>query len=120
MNPIGMAGVLADLRGLQSKLTGMAGATTPQAVAADAGGGNGSAGGGTGSFATLLRQSIGEVEASQRQADQLSTGFEQGKPGASLPQVMIAVEKANLTFDGMVQVRNKLVDAYNQVMDMQV
>lgn len=118
MNPIGMAGVLADLRGLRSKLTGMAGAATPQPVAADVGGNAG--GSGTGSFATLLRQSIGEVESAQQQADQLSTGFEQGQPGASLPQVMIAVEKANLTFDGMVQVRNKLVDAYNQVMDMQV
>ncbi|HEU0276366.1 MAG TPA: flagellar hook-basal body complex protein FliE [Rhodanobacteraceae bacterium] len=118
MNPIGVTSVLADLRGIRSKLVGMAessapsGATTPGGTAAtspDAG-----------SFASLLHQSLADVESSQQQASQLSTEFEQGNPNASLPQVMIAVEKANLTFDGAVQVRNKVVDAYNTVMGMQV
>lgn len=119
MNPISMANVLADLRGIRSKLVGIADAGAPAAANAAAGDAGTSASD-AGSFASLLHQSLADVESSQQQANQLSTEFEQGNPNASLPQVMIAVEKANLTFDGAVQVRNKVVDAYNTVMGMQV
>lgn len=113
MLPIGITGVLADLRGIRSALADIAGSSTASTTTP-------ATGPGTGSFANLLKESIADVESSQQQSNRLSTEFEQGNPNASLPQVMIAVEKANLSFDGMVQVRNKVVDAYNQVMGMQV
>jgi flagellar hook-basal body complex protein FliE len=70
------------------------------------------------SFGNLLKQSIAEVANSQNQAQQLSTSFERGDPGTSLPQVMLAVQKADLSFRAMTEVRNKLVDAYQNIMNM--
>ncbi|HEX5353513.1 MAG TPA: flagellar hook-basal body complex protein FliE [Rhodanobacteraceae bacterium] len=70
------------------------------------------------SFGNLLKQSIAEVADSQNQAQQLSTSFERGDPGTDLPQVMLAVQKADLSFRAMTEVRNKLVDAYQNIMNM--
>jgi len=50
----------------------------------------------------------------------LSRSFEQGDPGVSLTQVMVASQKASVSFQAMTQVRNKLIDAYQEVMNMQV
>ena len=46
--------------------------------------------------------------------------FEMGDPNVTLPEVMIAKSKAGLAFEGMVQVRNKMIDAYQEIMRMQV
>lgn len=70
------------------------------------------------SFGNLLKQSIADVAQSQNQATQLTTAFERGDPGADLPQVMLAVQKADLSFRAMTEVRNKLVDAYQNIMNM--
>lgn len=72
------------------------------------------------SFQQLLSDSIGKVNDLQQQAGALKTGFEQGQDGISLSQVMIASQKANLSFNAMVEVRNKLVEAYKDVMNMPV
>ena len=70
------------------------------------------------SFQQLLSDSIGRVNDLQQTAGALKTGFEQGKEGIDLAQVMIASQKASLSFNAMVEVRNKLVDAYKDVMNM--
>lgn len=72
------------------------------------------------SFGNLLKQSIAEVAQTQNHAQQLSGAFERGDPGADLPQVMLAVQKADLSFRAMTEVRNKLVDAYQTIMNMSV
>ena len=67
------------------------------------------------SFADFLDEKIGEVDRLQQSADQaiqdLATGQEQ-----DINKVVTAVEKANLAFQMMVQIRNKLVDAYQEIM----
>ena len=71
-------------------------------------------------FAALLKSSIDQVNAAQQEADKLSKSFEQGTPGVELQDVMISLQKANISFQTMVQVRNKLVTAYQEIMNMQV
>jgi len=72
----------------------------------------------SGDFAAMLKQSIDAVNQSQTTAGTLSNDFEMGKSDVSLAEVMIASQKANVSFQAMLQVRNKLVDAYTQVMSM--
>ncbi|BAN68948.1 flagellar hook-basal body complex protein FliE [endosymbiont of unidentified scaly snail isolate Monju] len=70
------------------------------------------------SFQALLGKSIDKVNDMQQQAEALKTGFETGEPGVDLAQVMIASQKAGLAFAAMTEVRNKLVEAYKDVMNM--
>lgn len=69
-------------------------------------------------FAALLKESIDSVNGSSQQARALSEAFERGETDADLAQVMVAVQKASLSFEAMKQVRNKLLSAYQDVMSM--
>lgn len=71
-------------------------------------------------FGDLLKRSIDAVNETQQNASSLRTAFEQGEPGLDLADVMIAAQKSNVSFQAMVEVRNKLVDAYKDVMNMPV
>lgn len=71
-------------------------------------------------FASMLKSSINQVNQAQQQAQALTTDFELGKPGVQLHEVMIGMSKASVQFQQMVQVRNKLVSAYQDIMNMQV
>jgi len=71
-------------------------------------------------FAELLKSSIDSVNRGQVDATQLARQFELGTPSVNLNDVMISMQKANLSFQQMVQVRNRLVAAYNEIMNMQV
>ena len=71
-------------------------------------------------FGDLLKTSINAVNDVQQNAGQLKTAFELGDPNVDLAQVMIASQKATVSFQAMVQVRNKLVEAYKDVMNMPV
>ncbi len=69
-------------------------------------------------FASMLKQSIESVNEMQQTAGKLSRDFEIGDTNVSLAEVMIASQKADVSFQAMLQVRNKLVDAYKDVMNM--
>ena len=71
-------------------------------------------------FGDLLKNSIDQVNSVQQTAGELKTAFEMGSSDIDLAQVMIANQKASLSFQAMVQVRNKLVEAYKEVMSMPV
>jgi flagellar hook-basal body complex protein FliE len=71
-------------------------------------------------FAGLLQDSVQQVNASQKAAGDLATRFEAGDAQVDLGQVMIAQQKASLSFQALMQVRNKLVSAYQEIMNMQV
>ncbi|HKK13636.1 MAG TPA: flagellar hook-basal body complex protein FliE [Gammaproteobacteria bacterium] len=71
-------------------------------------------------FAGLLKQSIDQVNQYQKTAGHLTDAFAKGDPQSSLSDVMVALQKANVSFEAMLQVRNKLVAAYQEVMNMQV
>ena len=72
------------------------------------------------SFSELLGQAVGKVNEVQQSANQLATAFEMGESGVDLTDVMIATQKASISFQGMTQVRNKLVQAYQDIMQMPV
>ncbi|MEO8811229.1 MAG: flagellar hook-basal body complex protein FliE [Rhodanobacter sp.] len=71
-------------------------------------------------FSSVLRQSISAVGQSQMDAGRMAESFERGDPGADLGRTMIAVQKADLSLRTMVEVRNKMVDAYKDIMNMPV
>jgi flagellar hook-basal body complex protein FliE len=72
------------------------------------------------SFGDMLRESIDQVNATQQTAQKKTTQFELGEGNANLAEVMVDLQKSNLSFQAMVQVRNKLVDAYKDVMNMPI
>jgi flagellar hook-basal body complex protein FliE len=71
-------------------------------------------------FSNLLKKSINAVSETQKNAGKLTEAFQAGDPNTDLTQVMIALQKANVSFQAMTQVRNKLVDAYQEIMRMQI
>ena len=71
-------------------------------------------------FASVLQNSINEVNKSQVTAETQQQQFELHPDQSNLQDVMISLQKASLSFQTMVQVRNKLVAAYQDVMNTQV
>ena len=71
-------------------------------------------------FQSMFKNAIDTVNANQKVAGNLAIRFEQGDPGVDLPEVMIALQKSSVSFQAMTQVRNKLVEAYKDVMNMPV
>lgn len=71
-------------------------------------------------FASALRASLDQVNGMQQNAQQLGQRFAMGDDNVNLSDVMIAMQKSNISFQATVQVRNKLVSAYQDIMNMQV
>jgi len=71
-------------------------------------------------FAQALTAAIDQVNQAQQQAQQMAENFAAGQNNVNLQDVMVNLQKANLSFQQMVQVRNKLVTAYNDIMNMPV
>lgn len=71
-------------------------------------------------FSQMLKNSLNAVNDVQQHASELKTGFENGTKDASLAEVMIAAQKADLSFRAVTEVRNKLVQAYQDIMNMPV
>jgi flagellar hook-basal body complex protein FliE len=68
----------------------------------------------------LLQESVSKVNEIQQTAGNLAAAFEAEDPNVDLAQVMIAVEKSGLAFQALTQVRNKLISAYQEIMNMPV
>ena len=75
---------------------------------------------GASSFSDMLGNAINKVSETQQASSQLSNAFEIGKSGVDLTDVMIASQKASDSFHALTQVRNKLVQAYQDIMQMPV
>ena len=78
------------------------------------------AAGDSGEFAELLARGIESVNEAQQNAKQLAEAFEVGATDASLAEVMISIQKAGLSFQAMTEVRNQLVNAYQEIMNMPI
>jgi flagellar hook-basal body complex protein FliE len=99
--------VLSEMRALQARAAGrpvQAGPADAQSL----------------DFASLLKNSVDHIAAMQNQATALADAYETGDKSVDLTKVMLEVQKAGLAFRAMTEVRNKLVDAYTQVMNMSV
>ncbi len=71
-------------------------------------------------FGDMLKSTLDAVNNAQKISSELKTGFENGTTDKSLAEVMIASQKANLSFRAVTEVRNKLVSAYQDIMNMPV
>lgn len=71
-------------------------------------------------FGQLLAHAIGNVNQLQGQSANLATRLEMGDSSVTLSDTVIAREKASVAFEATLQVRNKIVDAYTQIMRMPV
>ncbi|MCT9126628.1 flagellar hook-basal body complex protein FliE [Cupriavidus gilardii] len=98
-------GMLQQLRGLAQSASGTTSQTAPAAA--------------TG-FAGELQRSLQKISGAQERAYGLAEAFELGKPGVALNDVMIEMQKASISFQTGVQVRNRLAMAYQEVMNMAV
>jgi flagellar hook-basal body complex protein FliE len=89
-------------------------------TAAKAGGQEPASAAGAADFADLLKASLDQVAAAQNESTGLARAFDANDPNVNLQEVMASLAKANLSFQTMVQVRNRLVSAYQEIMNMQV
>ena len=115
MSNMQIDGVLAQIRALQQQTKVSQAQVRP---GADLAGVQGAQGTPQVSFASVLKAGLDSVNASQMQASDLATRFERGEPGVELSQVMIESQKASVSFRATVEIRNRLVSAYQDIMNM--
>ena len=72
----------------------------------------------SGGFAGELKKSLDRISDAQQSASSQAEAFELGKPGIALNDVMVDLQKAGIGFQMGLQVRNKVVAAYQEVMNM--
>lgn len=119
-----ISSILSQIRAYESRA---------QNIAGDVGTGNGIGGaiggraveGGTapaqgGGFQQALSNAIDGVSRTQRTAGELQQAFELGDPRADLARVMVAMQQSQVAFRATVEVRNRLVQAYQDVMNMPI
>ena len=97
--------VLAQMRTMTADMN-------PQAEAVPAAGDN--------DFGATLKDAVNSVSDQQATASELVTSFQTGATDASVAEVMVAMQKASLSFRAMTEVRNKLVEAYQEIMNMPI
>lgn len=106
MKAISAEQLLQQIRTLNAELNAGAAAAPPAA--------------GEPGFQDVLRRSLDSVNALQQNAAELKRGFETGQGRTTLAEVMVAAQKADLSFRAMTEVRNKLVAAYQEIMNMPI
>ncbi|MFM1885604.1 MAG: hypothetical protein RL026_761 [Pseudomonadota bacterium] len=124
MSTMQINSVLAQIRSLQqqTRIAGPAqegGPASPAAVAGANGLGAAPAGQPV-SFAQVLKGGLDGVNAAQSRANRMADAFERGVPGVELAQVMLESQKASVQFRAAVEVRNRLVTAYQEIMNMPI
>jgi flagellar hook-basal body complex protein FliE len=118
MSNMNIDSVLAQIRSLQAQ-TKISVPAAPQPTGGLVGAG-GVAGAGGASFANVLKQGLAAVNATQQQAADVAARFERGEPGLELSQVMLEANKSQVAFRATVEVRNRLVNAYQEIMNMPI
>ena len=71
-------------------------------------------------FSQVFANSLNQVNGMQQHAISMRSAYEMGDPSLDLPEVMIAVQKASLAFEATTEIRNKFLNAYQEIMNMQV
>jgi flagellar hook-basal body complex protein FliE len=106
MNEIDTSQLLTQMRAMATAAQGQSTIQPANSVAGD--------------FSSLLKQSIDGVNALQKTSSRLGDAFVTGDSSISLAEVMIAKQKASIAFEATIQVRNKLLSAYKDIMAMPV
>jgi flagellar hook-basal body complex protein FliE len=71
-------------------------------------------------FGNMLKDAVNNVNEIQQEAGAKRTAFEMGDRSVTLADTMIAGSKASVAFEATVQIRNKFVEAYKEIMNMPV
>ncbi len=71
-------------------------------------------------FAGALKSALTSVSASQTEATRLQQEVQMENPNVSLEETMVAIQKAQIGFQASLHVRNRMVQAYTDIMNMQV
>lgn len=71
-------------------------------------------------FADMMQKAVDQVNQSQMKAGELGKALEMGDPNVDIAEVMIAMQKSSVSFKALTEVRNKLLTAYQDVMNMPV
>jgi flagellar hook-basal body complex protein FliE len=93
-------------------------AINPQGLRPDGIGGAGEAG--AAGFGQTLNKALDNVSRVQRESGELQKAFEMGDPRADLARVMVAMQQSSVAFKATAEVRNRLVQAYQDVMNMPI
>jgi flagellar hook-basal body complex protein FliE len=109
MSSLQISQVLAEMRALQARAGGVASTVEGPPLATE-----------PSDFAKIIKGQIDSVATMQNQATSLANAYEAGDKNVDLTRVMLEVQKAGIAFHAMTEVRNKLLDAYTQVMNMSV
>ena len=75
---------------------------------------------GTPDFGSLLSRAVDGVNETQQKSSALKTAYEQGDPTVDITRVMVQAQKATVSFQALTQVRNKVVQAYEDIMKMPI
>lgn len=110
--------VLSQMREMQSQV--QAPGSSASNITKIGGGMDGEQGVERADFAEMLKNAVNNVNSLQKESTQLAQSYERGDEGVDLPQVMIGLQKSSVSFEAMTQVRNKLVDAYEKIMNMPI
>ena len=106
MNEVNMDKLLVQMRAMAEKASDINQTAVTQGEAPD--------------FSSLFNSAVNKVNESQKIAGELKTQFELGNPDIDIADVMIKSEVASVSFQAMTQVRNRLVSAYQEIMNMSV
>ena len=77
-------------------------------------------GGAEGGFSGALKSALSSVSAAQNQSGRLQREVQMENPKVSLEETMVAIQKAQIGFQATLHVRNRMVQAYTDIMNMQV
>lgn len=107
MSDASINAILSQIRSLQGQMQARPAATeAPPAAASEAG------------FGNTLKRAVTQVNTEQNESAALAKAFELGDPNVDLVRVMLASQQASVSFRATVEVRNRLVQAYQDVMNM--
>lgn len=71
-------------------------------------------------FSSALQEALEAVNAHQKSAEALTEKFQAGDPNTSIAEVVVEMQKASVSFQAMTEARNRIVDAYREIMNMSV
>jgi len=110
MNSIDVQQVLSQIRALQVQSSSRPELAAESSNATSAGTG----------FGAVIKSSLDAVNLSEAGAQKLQNAFERGDSATDLASVMLATSKAQVGFKAVVEVRNRMVSAYQDIMNMSI
>lgn len=115
-----ISSILSQIRAHEMRMRDIAADAAPTTAVPGTLGGPAQAPGAANGFSQTLSNAIDNVSRTQQSANELQQAFELGDPKADLARVMVAMQQSQVAFRATVEVRNRLVKAYQDVMNMPI